>query len=120
MLVSRVGALLADSRLLAAGAPADQATGEPDRPAASAPGPESEPSAETAGDVWALLDHEEGTLSKVSLQLLTAARSLAAQAGGSPVAVFCGTGWERAKEAVARYFTVTREHAEAQRLKISN
>ena len=54
-------------------------------------------------DVWVLLDHEDGALSKVSLQLLTAARSLAGQAGGSPVAVFCGTGWERAKEAVARY-----------------
>jgi len=59
--------------------------------------------AETAGDVWVLLDHEEGVLSKVSLQLLTAARSLAAQTGGSPVAVFCGTGWEKTREAVARY-----------------
>jgi electron transfer flavoprotein alpha subunit len=56
-----------------------------------------------AADVWVLLDHEGGTLSKVSLQLLTAARSLAGEAGGSPVAVFCGTGWERAREAVARY-----------------
>ncbi len=59
--------------------------------------------AETTGDVWVLLDHEEGVLSKVSLQLLTAARSLAAQTGGSAVAVFCGTGWEKAREAVARY-----------------
>jgi electron transfer flavoprotein alpha subunit len=54
-------------------------------------------------DVWVLLDHEDGTLSKVSLQLLTAARGLAAETGGSAVAVFCGTGWEAAREAVARY-----------------
>src|SRR5207248_6538803 len=59
--------------------------------------------AETAGDVWVLLDHEDGLLSKVSLQLLTAARSLAAQTGGSAVAVFCGTGREKAREPVARY-----------------
>ena len=59
--------------------------------------------ADTTGDVWVLLDHEEGVLSKVSLQLLTAARSLAAQTGGSVVAAFCGTGWEKAREAVARY-----------------
>ena len=59
--------------------------------------------AENAGDVWVLLDHEEGVLSKVSLQLLTAARSLGARTGGSAVAVFCGTGWEKARDSVARY-----------------
>jgi electron transfer flavoprotein alpha subunit len=58
-----------------------------------------------AGDIWVLLDHEDGALSKVSLQLLTAARSLVGEAGGAPVAVFCGTGWDRAKEAVSRYGT---------------
>ena len=55
------------------------------------------------GDVWVLLDHRDGVLSKVSLQLLTAARGLATQSGGSSVAVFCGTGWEKARDVVARY-----------------
>ena len=54
-------------------------------------------------DVWVLLDHEDGALSKVSLQLLTAARSLAAPVDGSVVALFFGTGWEKAREAVTRY-----------------
>ena len=54
-------------------------------------------------DVWVILDHEDGVPSKVSLQMLTAARGLAAQAGGAAVAVFCGTGWARAKEVVARF-----------------
>ena len=54
-------------------------------------------------DVWVVLDHEDGTLSKLSLQLLTAARSLAAPVDGSVVALFFGSGWEKAREAVARY-----------------
>ncbi|HMC09054.1 MAG TPA: electron transfer flavoprotein subunit alpha/FixB family protein [Actinomycetota bacterium] len=54
-------------------------------------------------DVWVLVDHEEGVPSKVSHQMLTAARGLAGQAGGSTVAVFLGTGWERARESVGRY-----------------
>src|SRR5439155_16295792 len=54
-------------------------------------------------DVWVLVDHEEGVPSKVSHQLLTAARALAGPAGGSAVAVFLGTGWERARDSVGRY-----------------
>jgi len=54
-------------------------------------------------DVWVLLDHEAGSLSKISLQLLTAARALASAAGGEVVAVFCGTGWDAARAPVARY-----------------
>lgn len=50
-----------------------------------------------------VVDHEDGTTSKVTHQLLTAARQLAAASGGRPVAVFCGTGWSTAKERVARY-----------------
>jgi len=54
-------------------------------------------------DVWVLLDHDAGALSKISLQLLTAARSLAGATGGGVVAVFCGTGWDAARASVARY-----------------
>jgi electron transfer flavoprotein alpha subunit len=56
-----------------------------------------------APDVWVVLDHEGGAPAKVSLQLLTAARGLAGQTGGAPVAVFCGSGWETARPIVARY-----------------
>jgi electron transfer flavoprotein alpha subunit len=54
-------------------------------------------------DVWVFLDHEDGKLSKVSVQLLTAARGLAEAAGGQPVAVYCGKGWSEAKERVASF-----------------
>lgn len=54
-------------------------------------------------DVWVFVDHRDGVPSKVSAQLLTVARSLAETTGGSTVAVFCGSGWERAREAVGRY-----------------
>ena len=54
-------------------------------------------------DVWVLVDHVDGAVSRVSLQLLTAARGLAARSGGVAVAVFCGAGWEKAQEALARY-----------------
>jgi electron transfer flavoprotein alpha subunit len=54
-------------------------------------------------DVWVYLDHADGKLSKVSAQLLTAARSLAESAGGEPVAVFCGKGWSEAKERTSAF-----------------
>ena len=58
------------------------------------------------GDVWVFLDHEQGSLSRVSAQLLTAARGLAAETGGAAVAVFAGSGgqaWEAARNTVGRY-----------------
>ena len=55
------------------------------------------------GDVWVFIDHEGGTTSKVTHQLLTAARSLAGQAGGEPVALFCGSGWATAKDRISKY-----------------
>jgi len=55
------------------------------------------------GDVWVVVDHENGETSKVTSQMLTAARGLAKDAGGEPVAVFCGQGWETAKERVAKF-----------------
>ena len=54
-------------------------------------------------DVWVFLDHEDGKLSKVAAQLLTAARGLAEAAGGEPVAIFCGKGWSEAKERVGKF-----------------
>lgn len=55
------------------------------------------------GDVWVVVDHENGETSKVTSQMLTAARGLAKEAGGEPVAVFCGQGWETAKERVGKF-----------------
>jgi electron transfer flavoprotein alpha subunit len=54
-------------------------------------------------EVWVLVDHDQGAVSRVSLQLLTLARELAGPAGGAPVAVFVGPGWERAEPLIARY-----------------
>jgi electron transfer flavoprotein alpha subunit len=54
-------------------------------------------------DVWVVVDHENGTTSKVTNQLLTAARTLAKDAGGEPIAVFCGSGWSTAKERVGKF-----------------
>ncbi|HEU5002065.1 MAG TPA: electron transfer flavoprotein subunit alpha/FixB family protein [Actinomycetota bacterium] len=56
-----------------------------------------------AADVWVVIDHERGAVSRVSLQLLTAARALAAGTGGQAVALFAGPGWEQAGPVVARY-----------------
>jgi electron transfer flavoprotein alpha subunit len=54
-------------------------------------------------DVWVFVEHDDGATTKVAHQLLTAARNLAKQAGGEPVAVFFGKGWEVAKERVAKF-----------------
>lgn len=54
-------------------------------------------------DVWVLVDHEDGVTSKVTHQLLTAARSLAKETGGEPVAVFFGSGWATAKERLEKF-----------------
>lgn len=54
-------------------------------------------------DVWVVLDHNRGTPTTVCLQLLTAARGLAAATGGAAVGVFCGTGWALSRPAVARF-----------------
>lgn len=54
-------------------------------------------------DVWVLVEHTEGTTSKVTHQLLTAARSLAKETGGEAVAVFLGPGWATAKERLAKF-----------------
>lgn len=54
-------------------------------------------------DVWVFVEHENGTTSKVTHQLLTAARSLAKNTGGEPVAVFFGEGWETAKDRIGKF-----------------
>lgn len=65
-------------------------------------------------DIWVFVDHEEGVPSKVTLQLLTAARALAGLSGGAPVAVFCGAGWETARDRVARYGAIRAIVAESE------
>ena len=54
-------------------------------------------------DVWVFVDHEDGAVSKVTTQLLTAARGLAKGAGGQAVAVFLGKGWSSAVERIAKF-----------------
>ena len=54
-------------------------------------------------DVWVYIDHTDGETSKVTGQLLTAARTLAKDTGGEAVAVFVGKGWETAKERVSKF-----------------
>ena len=54
-------------------------------------------------DVWVVVDHDRGAVSRVSLQLLTAARGLAVQTAGQVVALFAGPGWEQAQPVLARY-----------------
>lgn len=58
--------------------------------------------------IWVVIDHEDGEPRKVSLQMLTAARSL----GGDPVAVFLGAGFEGVKEKLAAYGASSALHAE--------
>jgi electron transfer flavoprotein alpha subunit len=55
------------------------------------------------GEFWVVLDHDEGEPRKVSLQMLSAARGLAGALGHDLVAVFVGSGWDEAKEKVARF-----------------
>ncbi|HWD08174.1 MAG TPA: electron transfer flavoprotein subunit alpha/FixB family protein [Actinomycetota bacterium] len=54
-------------------------------------------------DVWVLLDHDHGGVSKVSQQLLTLARTLAAGTGGAVTAVFVGPGWADAEATAGRF-----------------
>ncbi|MGH2718894.1 MAG: electron transfer flavoprotein subunit alpha/FixB family protein [Actinomycetota bacterium] len=54
-------------------------------------------------DVWVLVDHDLGTVSKVTQQLLTLAKTLAAGTGGSVAAVFVGQGWAEAEASVSRF-----------------
>ncbi|HWB65260.1 MAG TPA: electron transfer flavoprotein subunit alpha/FixB family protein [Mycobacteriales bacterium] len=49
-------------------------------------------------EVLVLIEHVDGTPKKVSLELLTLARSL-----GEPAAVFIGSGYDNAKSALAEY-----------------
>ncbi|MGH2705611.1 MAG: electron transfer flavoprotein subunit alpha/FixB family protein [Actinomycetota bacterium] len=55
------------------------------------------------GDVWVFVDGEGGPGPKVTHQLLTAARGLATAAGGVPVSVYCGTGWEALRSGIAAH-----------------
>jgi len=54
-------------------------------------------------ELWVVIDHEAGEPRKVSLQMLTAARGLAAGLGSETVAVFLGDGWDLAKDKVAAH-----------------
>ncbi len=53
--------------------------------------------------VWVLVDHEAGNVRKVSVEMLTRARQLARELGQMVSAVFLGSGYERARERIARF-----------------
>jgi electron transfer flavoprotein alpha subunit len=55
------------------------------------------------GEIWVVVDHEKGELKKVSLQMLSAGRRIAEKLGHDLVALFAGTGFETAKEKLAKY-----------------
>ena len=59
-------------------------------------------------NIWVVIDHENGEPRKVSLQMLTAARSL----GAEPVAVFLGDGFDTAKDRLAAHGAANALHAE--------
>ncbi|HYH27666.1 MAG TPA: electron transfer flavoprotein subunit alpha/FixB family protein, partial [Actinomycetota bacterium] len=54
-------------------------------------------------EIWTIIDHEQGDLKKVSGQMLTAARKLAGDLGGETAAVFLGTGFDSARDRIAKY-----------------
>ena len=49
-------------------------------------------------EILVLVEHTEGDVKKVTLELLTKARAL-----GSPAAVYIGAGFEKAKDKLAEY-----------------
>ncbi len=55
------------------------------------------------GEIWTIIDHTRGEPSKVSLQMLAAGRALAGGMGHELAAVFVGTGFDSAKEALAAH-----------------
>src|SRR5687768_9353992 len=67
-------------------------------------------------DVWVIVEHDNGATTKVTSQLLTAARTLAKDTGGEAVAVFLGSGWSTAKERVAKFGAAKALVAESQEI----
>lgn len=55
------------------------------------------------GELWTIVEHAQGEPSKVSLQMLAAGRMLAEKMGHDLAAVFVGTGFDRAKEQLAKH-----------------
>ena len=55
------------------------------------------------GELWVVVDHEGGEPRKVSLQMLTAGRRLAAEMGLDLAAVFAGGGFDKAKDRLAAF-----------------
>ncbi len=54
-------------------------------------------------ELWTFVDHSSGDPSKASLQIVTAARRLAEEMGHDLAGVFVGTGWDAAKEKLAKH-----------------
>jgi electron transfer flavoprotein alpha subunit len=54
-------------------------------------------------ELWTVLDHQQGDLRKVSLQMLTAAGRFAGEMGLEPAVVFAGTGYQAAKDRLAKF-----------------
>ncbi len=54
-------------------------------------------------EVWVVIDHDKGEPKKVSFQMLTAGRRISEKLGHDLVGVFVGTGYENAKQKLARH-----------------
>ena len=54
-------------------------------------------------EILVLVDHADGAVKKVTLELLTKARELAESGGHSVAAVFIGSGFDTSKEKLAEY-----------------
>ncbi len=54
-------------------------------------------------EILVLVDHADGAVKKVTLELLTKARELAGASGHSPAAVFVGSAFDAAKDRLAEY-----------------
>ncbi|HVM11694.1 MAG TPA: electron transfer flavoprotein subunit alpha/FixB family protein, partial [Actinomycetota bacterium] len=54
-------------------------------------------------EIWTIVEHGNGEVTKPSLQALTAARTLAPALGHETAAVFLGTGYDAVKERLGAY-----------------
>jgi electron transfer flavoprotein alpha subunit len=54
-------------------------------------------------ELWTVIEQEQGDVKKVSLQMLSAARRFAGELGLEPALVFAGSGYEKAKDRLAKF-----------------
>jgi electron transfer flavoprotein alpha subunit len=54
-------------------------------------------------ELWTIVDHDRGDLRKSSAQMLSAARRFSGELGLEPAAVFAGSGYDKARERLAKF-----------------